>query len=69
MIKVYSNNCPKCKILLSKLDNKKVEYVKEENIEEIMSFAKKHNITSVPITEWDGDILDFSKAIQKINTI
>jgi glutaredoxin len=59
---LYSNNCPKCKILKSKLDEKKIEY---EIFNDINIMIKK-GFRSLPILEVNGENLDYLKAINFI---
>lgn len=68
MVKVYGN-CPKCSLVKSKLKAKNIEYVEENNMDIIMEMGKLHKISSMPIVDWNDEILDFSKAIQKISSI
>lgn len=56
---LYSNNCPQCNILKSKLDNAKFEY-------EICSDTKlmlSKGFKSVPILEVDNIIMTFSQSL------
>lgn len=66
-IVVYGNGCPKCNILIKKLDEKGIAYSKVENMDEITKLGKDNNISSMPITVWNNEILDFKSAIEKIN--
>ena len=63
MITLFSNKCPRCKILKSKLDTNGIEYV-EVNDNEIML---SRGFSTVPMLEVDGKIMDFSQAIEWIN--
>ena len=61
-IVVYSTStCPKCKILKTKLANKKINFIEEllddttdERVKEIIT---RLNIMSVPVLEVDGKII------------
>lgn len=68
-IVVYGNGCPKCNILIKKLDEKGIAYSKVENMDEITKLGKDNNISSMPITVWNNEILDFKSAIEKTNKI
>lgn len=68
-IVVHGNGCPKCNILIKKLDEKGVTYTKVDNMEEIVKIGKENNISSMPITIWNDEVLDFKSAIEKINKI
>ena len=56
-IVVYGNGCPKCNILIKKLDEKGVTYTKVDNMEEIVKVGKENNISSMPITIWNDEVL------------
>ena len=62
---LYSNHCPKCKILKMKLDEKKVVY-EECNDMDIMM---EKNFMSVPVLEVDGEIMNFNEAIKWVKEI
>ena len=62
---LYSNDCPRCKILKAKLDEKKLEY---KVVSEMNSFAEK-GFKSLPWLEVDGENLDFGYAIKYINKL
>lgn len=68
-IVVYGNGCPKCNILIKKLDEKGVTYTKVDSMEEIVKIGKENNIPSMPITIWNDEVLDFKSAIEKTNKI
>ena len=68
MVTVYGN-CPKCSIVKSKLKAKNIEYIEENDIDVIMEMGKLHKISSMPIVDWDNEILDFSKTVEKINKL
>jgi len=59
-IKLYSNDCPKCKILKERLDEKEIEYEEKNDTE----FLKKHGIFSFPAMEIEGRILKYYEAIK-----
>jgi len=64
-MKLYSNDCPKCKILEAKMNEKGVKYEKISDIEEI----KKTGFTSVPLLQNDDKILNFMEAVNLINNM
>lgn len=60
MIKLYSNDCPKCKVLKTQLDKYGVEYEVDKNFEKLIS----EGFTSLPVMELeDGKMLKFNEAI------
>lgn len=63
MIKVYSTGCPKCKILLKKLDSAAIEYEICNDTEEMSN----KGITYLPVVEKDGKIYNFGEANKLIN--
>ena len=64
MIKLYSNDCPKCRVLKAKLDSKDITYEKISDIDLMM----EKGIESVPVLELDDrQLLDFSSAIKWVN--
>lgn len=58
MIILYTTECPRCKILATKLDRKNIQYSINSNSEEMI---EKGFITA-PMLEVDGKIMDFSQA-------
>ena len=63
MIVVYSTGCPKCGILERKLNEKNISFTKCTDVDEMLALG----ITSVPVLSVDGDMMDFSKAVQWVN--
>lgn len=64
MIKFYSNDCPKCRVLKAKLDDKNIQYKKIDNIDLML----EKNIETLPVLELEnGAIMDFSSAIKWVN--
>ena len=60
---LYSNGCPKCKVLKSKLERKKIEFTETDDFSKLQS----QGIQSLPIMEIDGEILTFVEANNWIN--
>lgn len=58
----YSNDCPRCKILQQKLDEKGVMYEKVSDVE----IMKQKGFMSVPMLEVDGKIMTYLEAINWI---
>lgn len=56
---LYSNNCPKCKILKTKLDEKGVDYEICDDIDLMIS----KGFRSMPMLEIDKKTIDFLEAI------
>jgi len=64
MITFYSTNCPKCKVLSMKLDQKGIQYTINTNIDDMMA----KGIKSAPMLEIDGELKDFSQALAWLKT-
>lgn len=64
-VTLYSTDCPKCKVLESKLQNKGVYYTKNTSISEI----KKLGFTTAPILNVDDKYLEFGEAIKWVNNV
>ena len=60
---LYSTGCPKCKILKKKLDEKKVVYDEETDVEKM----KSKGINRVPVLEVDGKLFSYSEAVKLVN--
>ena len=61
-IVLFSNNCPRCKILKAKLEQSNIEF-KENNDVELMT---QKGFTTVPMLEVDGVIYNFKEAVDWI---
>lgn len=60
MIIFYSINCPKCKVLKTKLDKTNIQYTVNENVNKMLQLG----IQSVPALQIDDVILDFGQAVK-----
>lgn len=60
---LYSNNCPRCKILKRKLDDNKINY---EIIDDVDIMIDK-GLSTVPVLEINGRMLDFKEAVEWVN--
>ena len=60
MIIFYSTNCPKCKVLKTKLDKTNIQYIVNENVDKMLQLG----IQSVPALQIDDTILDFGQAVK-----
>jgi glutaredoxin len=63
-IKFFSTGCPKCKVLKKKLDDKNISYQLETNVSTMLSLG----ITQVPILQVENKFLDFTEAVNFVNT-
>ena len=57
---MYSTGCPKCKVLMKKLDSKGIEYTENKSIEEMRALG----IMSAPVLKVGDELLDFKSAIR-----
>lgn len=62
-ITLYTSNCPKCKILKAKLDDKKINY----NICDDTNVMTEKGIASLPVLEIDGEMKTFRFAVDWVN--
>jgi len=60
MITLYSNDCPKCKILKLKLDSKNIQYELCSDIDIMVS----KGFQSMPMLEVENTIMDFNEAVK-----
>ena len=67
MIKLFSTHCPKCKIIEMKLQQKNIDFVLEENVDEVVEVGRKVGILSAPILQVEDKFLDFAAAVKYIN--
>lgn len=62
---LYTTNCPKCRVLEQKMNNKNIEY---ESVTDIDIMTKK-GFMSAPMLEVDREIMDFVTANKWINEV
>lgn len=62
---LYSTGCPKCAVLMKKLDSKSVEYSIESSVDEMI----KLGIRQAPMLRVDGNLMDFKKANEWVNQL
>ena len=60
---LYSNNCPKCKILKSKLNENNMAYIEFTDVAKMLEMG----FSVMPMLEVDGVIMDFGTANKWIN--
>ena len=60
---LYTTNCPKCKVLEKKLEDKNIDFEIVDNVDKVLEIADKFGIMSAPILSVDGNIMEFNKAI------
>ena len=62
---LYSNNCPRCKILEQKMQEKHIKYNKIED-EEIF---RQKQFSFMPMLEIENKLLSFKEAFNYINSL
>jgi glutaredoxin len=63
---LFSTNCPQCKVLEKKLEQKGIQFEITNNIDELIEMGIKR----APILKTDdGQYLDFSNAIKYVNEV
>ena len=60
---LYTTGCPKCEVLKKKLKAKNIEYVENNNVEDMESLG----INQVPVLSVDGNLMGFAEANNWIN--
>ena len=63
LITLYSTGCPRCNVLKQKLDSKNIEYTVVNDVD-IMT---EKGISTVPVLEVDGQLLQFKEAVDWVN--
>lgn len=60
---LYSTHCPKCKVLETKMKQKKVEYVEVDDVDAMLA----KGIKSAPYLEVNDTMMDFNEAVKWVN--
>lgn len=60
MIILFSTNCPKCRVLEQKLNQKNIDFIISDNIDEII----EKGFMSAPILKIDDEYLEFGNAVK-----
>ena len=66
---LYSTNCPKCKVLETKLTQMGVKFDTVTDNEEVTEVGKSNGILSAPILKVGDKYFDFSNAIKYLKEI
>ena len=59
---LYSTGCPKCRVLKTKLDKKNINYIENNDVEEMLELG----FDLLPVLKVDNDIMNFTEAIKWI---
>lgn len=62
---LYSNGCPRCKILEQKLKEKKITFNKIDDINEMTSLG----LDSVPWIKINGNMMNFADSLNWLNNL
>lgn len=65
MITLYTIDCPKCKVLETKLNVKNIEYKTVKDV----AVMKELGITTLPVLGVENDLLSFADAVKFINEV
>lgn len=57
---LFTTHCPKCNVIVKKLNNAGIQYETNEDIEEM----RKRGYTSAPMLDVDGISYDFSQILK-----
>lgn len=60
---LYSTDCPKCKVLKAKLEQKGIEYYETDDV----NILEQKGIMSVPVLAIDDNYMLFKEAIDWVN--
>lgn len=60
MIILYSTNCPKCKVLETKLKQQNIDFILETDLTKMMNMG----YMEAPLLEINDEIYNFSQAIK-----
>ena len=61
---LYTTECPKCKILETKLNSKNIKYMKSNDVKEMIKLGYK----TAPLLKIEDNIMEFTAAIQWVNS-
>lgn len=62
-IVLYSTNCPRCRVLETKLKQKNIDYHVVDDVDKMIELG----MTEVPQLEVDGVRMNFSEAVNWVN--
>lgn len=65
-IKLYTTNCPRCKVLEKKLEQKGINFEKVEDFD-LQEMVEK-GFSTAPILDVDGKYMIFTDAVKWINS-
>ena len=60
---LYSTGCPRCNVLVKKLNENGIGFEEENDVDTILNMG----IKSVPVLSVDGKLMDFMSAVAWLN--
>jgi glutaredoxin-related protein len=63
MLTLYSTGCPRCQVLVAKLNQAGQDYIVVDSVEEMEALG----IMTVPMLKVDDKLLNFSEAVAYVN--
>lgn len=63
LIILYSTGCPRCNVLIQKLNSKNIEY----DVVNDVNIMTEKGIETVPVLEVDGQLMQFKEATDWVN--
>lgn len=60
---LYSNDCPRCSVLKTKLENSKLDFKISNDMQKLIDMG----FSTVPVLEANGVFMEFSEAFKFIN--
>ena len=63
MVTLFSTNCPKCRVLEQKLNQKNISFNKNSDMNEVI----EKGFMSTPVLKIDDVYLDFTSAVKWVN--
>lgn len=60
---LYSNDCPQCKVLKAKLNEKNITFIEVNNIDAMLA----KGFRSMPVLEVDGETMKYADALKWTN--
>ena len=64
-IVLFSNGCPRCKILKQKLDDKQIKYTISDNFDEVMD----QGLQTAPVLKVNNEYYQFGDAVKLIGEL
>ena len=67
MIVVYSTHCPKCNILVKKLQAANKSFTLVEDLDVVTKVAEEHGIAEAPFVITEDGLFNFNETIKRLN--